>query len=304
MLKPDTAVAAPPAPSRRGLPDKKALLATIEALLADGGLAAHSPKFRGQLLSWLKQEYRQARQTCEELLFADGDGTKCAKRLSGFQDALIQSLYDFAVHHVYDGENRSSGERLSIAAVGGYGRGTLAPGSDIDLLFILPFKQTAWCEQVVEFILYFLWDMGFKVGHATRNLDECIRQAKGDMTIRTSVLEARFIDGDRDLFAELAERFNTEIVSRTAKEFIDAKLEERDLRHRKTGESRYLVEPNIKDGKGGLRDLHTLFWIGKYFYKVDRQRDLVNAGLFTAGEFKRFKRARSFCGRYAATCIS
>ncbi len=278
----------------RQLPDRKALLTGIADLLNIADKPASSPAFRGQLLAWFKETYKQTRTTCEELLFADGDGTKCAKRLSEFQDALIQAIYEFSVEKVFDGGNRSSGERLSVAAVGGYGRGTLAPGSDIDLLFILPFKQTAWCEQVVEYVLYFLWDLGFKVGHATRNLDECIRQAKADMTIRTSILEARFIVGDKPLFEEMSGRFEKEVVSKTAKEFIDAKLFERDQRHKKTGESRYLVEPNIKDGKGGLRDLHTLFWIGKYYYRVERQRDLVEAGLFTANEFKRFKKAEKF----------
>lgn len=284
----------PSPPSARDLPDLEYLRQGLSALLAENGKTAASPGFRSDLLAWLKKTYKQTRDLCEALLFTDGDGTKCAKRLSGFQDQLITALYDFAVNEVFEGKNRSSGERLCISAVGGYGRGTLAPGSDIDLLFILPFKQTAWCEQIVEYVLYFLWDMGFKVGHATRNLDECIRQAKADMTIRTSLLEARFITGDKALFREMGDRFNKEVVARTAKEFIDAKLAERDARHKKTGESRYLVEPNVKDGKGGLRDLHTLFWIGKYYYQVERQRDLVKAGLFTADEFKRFKKAEKF----------
>ncbi|TJX00527.1 bifunctional uridylyltransferase/uridylyl-removing protein, partial [Neisseria gonorrhoeae] len=148
------------------------------------------------------------------------------------------------------------------------GRGLMAPESDIDLLFILPYKQTAWGEQVAEAILYSLWDMGLKVGHATRSVDESIRQARGDMTIRTAILETRYLAGDRPLYDELVERFDTEVVQGTAAEFVAAKLAEREERHRRGGQSRYLVEPNVKDGKGGLRDLHTLFWIAKYVYRV------------------------------------
>ncbi|MGB7287351.1 MAG: [protein-PII] uridylyltransferase [Salaquimonas sp.] len=280
--------------SIKPLLSQKELQERIQELMAQSNQSLDSPAFRLELLALIKAIYKECYQHAEALLFVDGDGTKCAKRLSQLQDAIIRSIVNFASSHLYKSENPSAGERICIAAVGGYGRGTLAPHSDIDLLFILPFKQTPWCEQIVEYILYFLWDMGFKVGHATRNIDECLRQAKADMTIRTSVLEARLIDGDKDLFNDLQERFAKEIVAKTAKEFIDAKLEERDLRHKKTGASRYLVEPNIKDGKGGLRDLHTLYWIGKYFYQVERQRDLVDVGLFTADEFKRFRRAEKF----------
>jgi [protein-PII] uridylyltransferase len=164
---------------------------------------------------------------------------------------------------------------MAVVAVGGYGRGLLAPGSDIDLLFILPYKQTAWGESVAEAILYALWDMGLKVGHATRSVDECIRQARADMTIRTTILEARLITGDETLFNELVARFDRDIVQGTAADFVAAKLAERDERHKRAGQSRYLVEPNVKDGKGGLRDLHTLFWIAKYVYRVRSLHELV-----------------------------
>src|SRR5690606_6214553 len=140
-------------------------------------------------------------------------------------------------------------------------------GSDIDLLFLLPYKQTPWGEQVAEYVLYALWDLGLKVGHATRNIDECVRLSRTDMTIRTSVLEARHICGDGPLCEDLVARFDRDVVRNTGPEYVQAKLAERDDRHAKAGESRYLVEPNVKDGKGGLRDLHTLFWIGKYFYR-------------------------------------
>ena len=169
---------------------------------------------------------------------------------------------------------------MAIVATGGYGRGLMAPGSDIDLLFLLPYKQTAWGESVAEAILYCLWDLGLKVGHATRSIDESIRQAKADMTIRTAILESRFLLGDPKLFDELMSRFDKNIVQSTATEFVAAKLAEREERHRRAGQSRYLVEPNVKDGKGGLRDLQTLFWIGKYVYRVRNVEELVDRGIF------------------------
>ena len=190
-------------------------------------------------------------------------------------DQLIRTLYDFTTQQVFPLANPSAGERLALVAVGGYGRGELAPFSDIDLLFLLPYKQTPHGEQVVEFMLYRLWDLGLKVGHATRSVDECIRQAKADMTIRTALLEARYLWGDQKLFQELKRRFRREVVTGNGLDFVEAKLAERDERHKRTGDSRYALEPNIKEGKGGLRDLHTLFWIAKYLYQVD---DVARAG--------------------------
>ena len=203
-------------------------------------------------------------------------------------------IHDFAVTHVYRAQNPSAAERLAIVAVGGYGRGTLAPGSDIDLLFLLPYKQTAWGESVVEYVLYTLWDLGFKVGHATRSVDECIRLSKSDATIETSILEARFIWGDQALFEELIERFEADVMAGGAEEFIATKLAERDRRHMRAGESRYLVEPDVKDGKGGMRDLHTLFWIAKFCYRTQHGGDLVKAGVFTRSEFNKFRKCEDF----------
>ena len=162
-----------------------------------------------------------------------------------------------------------------MVAVGGYGRGLLAPGSDIDLLFLMPDKPTPAAEKVVETLLYVLWDLKQKVGHATRSVDECLKQARGDMTIRTTLLEARLLIGDDALFETLQTRFDKEIVAKTAPEFVAAKLAERDDRVKRAGASRYLVEPNVKEGKGGLRDLNTLFWIAKYVYRV---REAARAG--------------------------
>ena len=170
----------------------------------------------------------------------------------------------------------------------------LRRGSDIDLLFLLPYKQTPWGEQIVEYMLYMLWDMGLKVGHARRNIEECLRLSRTDITIRTAILEARFLWADQALYDELVIRFDKEVVKNGGAEYVQAKLAERDERHTKAGESRYLVEPNIKDGKGGLRDLHTLFWIGKYFYRVRSGEELVDKGVFTRAEYNQFLKAEDF----------
>ncbi|MDA9446065.1 [protein-PII] uridylyltransferase [Bradyrhizobium sp. CCBAU 21360] len=250
--------------------------------------------FRTAMAQLLKAELIAARAAAQEILLKDRHGRRCAERLCHVQDEIIRILYSAATRHLYRSPIPSGAERMAVVATGGYGRGLMAPESDIDLLFILPYKQTAWGEQVAEAILYCLWDMGLKVGHATRSVDESIRQARGDMTIRTAILETRFLTGDKPLYEELVERFDKEVVQGTASEFVTAKLAEREERHRRGGQSRYLVEPNVKDGKGALRDLHTLFWIAKYVYRVRDTGELVERGVFDAQEYRSFRRCADF----------
>ena len=227
-------------------------------------------------------------------LDAGESGLGCAQQLAQSIDLLLHVLYDFTVKHVFYAQNPTESEHVAVVAVGGYGRGALAPGSDVDLLFLLPFKQTAWGESVVEFMLYILWDLGLKVGHATRSIEECLRLSKADHTIRTAVLEARYVCGHQPLFVVLKSRFSKEVVAGSGNDFVEAKLNERKRRHSATGESRYLVEPNVKDGKGGLRDLHTLYWIAKYLYRVETVSELVGVGFLTAEEYKAFADAEEF----------
>jgi len=268
------------------------LLAEFDAAI--GAEPAKAPAARAAVLAHLRQVLVEARAGAEAELLANGKGTRCAQNLCAAQDEIIAAIYRFATTRVYPVDNPSGAEAIALSAVGGYGRGTLAPGSDIDLLFILPYKQTPWGEQVTEYILYMLWDLGQKVGHAVRSVDECIRMARADMTVRTATLEARFLTGDRALYDQLTHRFETEIMPRTGPEFIAAKMAERDERHRQMGNTRYVVEPNVKDGKGGLRDLNTLFWIGKYFFSVKTSHELVGKGVLTAGEYRLFSRAEDF----------
>src|SRR4051812_36214086 len=246
-------------------------------------------ELRSAVAKRLKLALMQGRAKAEQLLLKDRHGRRCAERLCRMEDEIIGVLFEFVRKHLYPSQNPSEAERMAVVATGGYGRGLQAPGSDIDLLFLLPYKQTAWGESIAEAILYCLWDTGLKVGHATRSVDECIRQAKADMTIRTAILEARFLLGDRALFDELQTRFDKDVVRNTAQQFVAAKLAEREERHRRAGQSRYLVEPNVKDGKGGLRDLHTLFWIAKYVYRVREPDELIKRGVFDKHEYQLFR---------------
>ena len=259
--------------------------------------AREPTKLRAVLVPELKRVIEAGHAAAEAQLLKDRDGMRCARTLSSLTDAVVRAIHDAVVWRLYPNDNPSTGEQLAVVATGGYGRGTMAPGSDIDLLFLLPYKQTAWSESVVEAMLYVLWDLKLKVGHATRSVEECLREAKADMTIRTALLEARYLFGSRVLFEELVTRFDAELVMGTAHEFVEAKLRERDGRITKAGSSRYLVEPNVKDGKGGLRDLNTLFWIAKYTYRVRDQVELVAAGLFTAEEYRLFERCDEFLWR-------
>ena len=209
-------------------------------------------------------------------------------------DGLVRAALHVAQTHLHPRPNPTEGERIALLAVGGYGRAEMAPHSDIDLLFLIPWKLTGWAESLVESMLYILWDLKLKVGHATRTVAECLRLGRDDITIRTALLEHRFLAGDDALAAELKEKLWTELFRSTGAEFIEAKLAERTERHRRQGGQRYMLEPNVKEGKGGLRDLQTLYWIAKYLHRVGRAAELVDLGVFRPEEYAAFAHAETF----------
>ena len=208
-------------------------------------------------------------------------------------DHLVTAALHVATTYLHPKPNPTEGERLSVIGVGGYGRGEMAPFSDVDLLFVIPYKATAWTDSVVESMLYILWDLKLKVGHATRTIKDCVRLGSEDYTIQTAMLEHRYITGDLQLAQALDTALTEDLFAGNGRDFIEAKLAERDSRHLKQGQ-RYVVEPNVKEGKGGLRDLHSLFWIAKFIYKADRVSDLVDKGVFRADEYQTFREAEDF----------
>lgn len=277
-------------PQRRQLFDRR-VIADQLAAIPDGDAAA----LRRAATAVLKDALEGGRaRIAQRLTDQPSRGLEAAAAGAYLFDRVLRLLWEFTTQRLYPNTNPTAAERLTLIAVGGYGRGEMAPHSDIDIGFLTPWKQTPWHEQVIESMLYSLWDLGLKVGHSSRSLDDMVRQARADVTIRTALLEARYVWGDTALYEEAAQRFKAEVQADTARAFVAEKLAERDVRHRKMGDSRYVVEPNVKEGKGGLRDLHTLFWIGKYAYNVSSSAALVDAGLLTAHEYRQFQRAENF----------
>src|SRR5574337_1991985 len=266
------------------------LIAELEALHAR--CAGEGDAFRRAAIALLQTALAEGKPDARKNLEAGGTGRACAETLSAQIDDLLRVALELSSRWLAPAPQKSP--LPSIVAVGGYGRGMLAPASDVDLLFLLPKKPGAAVQKVVEALLYVLWDLKLNVGHATRTVDECLEQARADMTIRTTLLEARLVTGDKKLFEKLQSRCDKQIVAKTAAEFVAARLAEREQRVRRAGASRYLVEPNVKESKGGLRDLNTLFWISKYVYRVRDPAELVEAGLFTAQEFRLFRRCEEF----------
>ncbi|MGH7090376.1 MAG: [protein-PII] uridylyltransferase, partial [Stellaceae bacterium] len=273
---------------QRDIVDRRTLHAELEALAFE-----REPE-RARVAQRLKRALIDGRAEIQRRFVSGASGKDTVHALAFLVDQLIRLLFDFTLARVYPLANPTAGERLAILAVGGYGRRELAPFSDIDLLFLYPYKETPHTEQLVEYILYTLWDLGLKVGQATRSLDETILRAKHDLSIRTALLEARYVWGEQDLALKLRQRYDAEIIKGTAAEFLEQKLEERDRRHARLGDSRYVVEPNVKEGKGGLRDLHTLFWLAKYIYRVEGVDELVARGILQPDEAQRFVRAQNF----------
>ncbi|TCJ39836.1 [protein-PII] uridylyltransferase [Parafrankia sp. BMG5.11] len=276
-------------PNQRAVVDRRALSGAI-AELASGGKDA-----RPRIVAVLKAALEAGRAELDRRLTEKPSaGHEITGGHAFLIDQLVRTIHDHVIADVYPASNRSTGERLTLIAVGGYGRSEMAPHSDVDIAFLHPTRNAPWCEQVIEAMLYYLWDLGLKVGHSSRSVDEMIRLARADLTIRTALLEGRYVWGDQDLYDEAMRRFADEVVKGTEKQFVAEKLEERNARHKRMGDSRYVVEPNVKDGKGGLRDLQTLYWIGKYIHKVRVAAELVDVGLFTRDEYRNFRRAEAF----------
>ena len=273
-------------PEQRCIIDRRSLSERLQEL-TDGQLRSEGAAILQASLD------RGREEIARRIGLEPGRGRVIAASYCFLADQLVRLAYDLVTQRIHP-RPKGSSCRVSIVGLGGTGRGEMAPYSDLDLMFLVPERGSPWCEQVIETLLYILWDLKLKVGQSVRTPNQMIAAAREDVTVRTALLEARWIWGDEDLHGEAVQRFRREIVDGTARDYVAAKLAERDARHERMGDSRYVVEPNVKDGKGGLRDLHTLYWIGQYVFGVERPAELVDKRLFSAEEFRRFERAERF----------
>ena len=276
--------------SRRAIIDRRQLADALAALEGDPAT------LKREATALLKRALDDGRaEIARRLAEHPSRGIETAASYAFLTDQILRLIFDFAAERLLPRTNRTAGERLTLMAVGGYGRAEMALYSDVDIGFLTPWKQTAWAEQVIETILYMLWDLGLKVGHSSRSLDEMVQDGEVRSHHPHRVARRRASCGaTRRSTTRRKHRFEREVMDGTARAFVTEKLAERDDRHHRMGDSRYVVEPNLKEGKGGLRDLHTLFWIGKYVLQVRSVPELVGAGLLTADELKQFQRAENF----------
>jgi [protein-PII] uridylyltransferase len=278
--------------NRGAIIDRKVLARELQEQVVFTG---YGPQTRGPFLQIFKAALYKGVGEIRRRFEEEGiDGGAVAHADAFLVDHLIRAIYDFAVTCVVPDAAPDRCPELAVVATGGYGRAELFPFSDVDLLFLLPPDTGAQHTRVIEFMLYILYDLGLKVGHATRSVDDCIVLARRDLTICTCLLEARWLCGNRSLCDVFERRFEAEVVAGTGAKFVEAKLAERDARHERMGDSRYVLEPHIKDGKGGLRDLHTLFWIAKYLYRVRDMDELVARGVFAPSDARHFRQTQTF----------
>ena len=198
-------------PNQRAVIDRRALTEAIAGAVArDDGVGA-----RGAVVELLREALGAGRaEIAGRLGQRPSAGHDSAEAQAFLIDQLLRIIHDHIVTHVWPAGNRSAGERLAIMAVGGYGRGEMAPHSDVDVAFLTPLKRNAWCEQVIEAMLYILWDLGLKIGHSSRGLDDMVHMARGDNTIRTALLEGRYVWGDQALYDEASASRSASAVKR------------------------------------------------------------------------------------------
>jgi [protein-PII] uridylyltransferase len=208
------------------------------------------------------------------------DGISVVQSITAMTDALVIRLFSALSD---DLQMHKSGQ-LALVAVGGYGRRELNPYSDLDLMFLYSGKESKVVEEAANRLLYFLWDLRLDVGYSVRTLSDCVEMAGGDLTVKTALLDARLLTGSAQLFSDLKKLMVTQVLSKRSDSFIAAKLDELKKRREKYGSSVYILEPNIKEGEGCLRDLHTAMWVAKIKYKVDEPRELVIKGILSEEE--------------------
>lgn len=269
----------------------EAIAAAAQEASAKGGDAA---EIRAAVVPILREAMATGRKTIADAFTArPRAAAEMVRSYTYVTDTMVIATMRIAETWLAPLSPKAQKNPISLIAVGGYGRGDMAPFSDVDLLFLARSRMSDDAEALIEAMLYLLWDLKMKVGHSSRTIRDCLKLGADDFTIRTSMLEMRYLAGERTLADDLEEQLRAKLFSGTEREFVEAKLEERENRHSRQGE-RYMVEPNVKEGKGGLRDLQSLYWIAKYIHGVRAAAELVPLGVFRREEYETFRKAENF----------
>ena len=242
----------------------------------------------------------EQRQAIERRLLNGASGDEAAAATSELVDALIVGRYRSAARSGGEASTAAGFHHCCLVALGGYGRRELAPYSDIDLMFLYRSEAGKVVPEFVKGLLHPLWDAGFQVGHSVRTIQDCIDLGLKDLTVRTSMMEARFLAGSPELFQQFHTRYLRKVVFKGTEKYLQCKLEERRREYHKFGETVYLLEPNVKKSKGGLRDLHLLQWIGLARFHAPTIRELSDRGILSAADYRALKEAREFLLRVRA----
>lgn len=248
---------------------------------------------RPSLLIAARQYLEYRRRLCHELHDSGGTGSEVVACITSMADELIHNLYRCAA-----ADFPTAGKPCSaVIALGGYGRGELNPLSDIDVMFYCSDQNKDLAEKIAERVLYMLWDLNLDVGYSVRTASDCLSLAQQDITIRTAMLDTRFLAGDETLFHEFEKHVLQALLSRNSQSFLKAKYGEHETRLAKYGSSVYMLEPNIKEGEGGLRDLHTAIWMARVKFKANGVRDLLIKGVITDRELQEIESAYDYLWR-------
>lgn len=238
----------------------------------------------------------RARALLFEQYLAGASGEDVVAQWTAAVDVAVRALYEAALAS-YAERYAVLGQSVALIAQGGYGRGELNPYSDIDILVLYPKRSDAFVETVAEKVLYALWDTGLTVGHALRNVRDCVKLAGSDLKVKTALLDTRFLAGDAGLYDNFRETMARELLKRNAGRFFREKVAESKERHRKFGDSVYVVEPQLKEGEGGLRDIHTAMWLAKVKYVVHDLSELMAKGVLSARDHAEIVAAQDFLWR-------
>lgn len=237
-------------------------------------------------------DYSQALRTARQMLNAAFHTGQDIRNLLRFHSEFIDAL----LCHLWAAHGIPAPEKAALVAVGGYGRRELHPASDIDLLILLVAEPQEECRERLAAFITLLWDIGLDVGHSVRTLAECIEEARKDLTVITNLIEARFLAGNQQLFADLnVATSNTQMWD--SPEFFLAKLEEQQKRYQKFGDSSHRVEPNLKEGCGGLRDIQTIGWVTQRKYGTFSLQELYEKRLLEYDEYETLREGRLFLWR-------